>query len=109
MVYEVHKVVELRSDDDFGAAVALLAYFGVVVGDGVELASARCRETLRIDAELCLEHLHDRGCTECGEVPVVADVGLRSTGKNKCPKSPKAGSLTTSTTVDCAVNSSVCG
>ena len=40
VVDEVHEVVELRGDDDLGAAVALLADFRVVVCNRVELASA---------------------------------------------------------------------
>ena len=44
-VDEVHELVEVRRDDDFGATVALTAEVGVIVGNRVILtATAGCEE-----------------------------------------------------------------
>ena len=59
LVEEVHKLVELRSDDDLGAAVALLAHLGRVACHRIILATATCRETLRVNAILVLQSLHN--------------------------------------------------
>ena len=74
MVYEVHEVVELRSDDDFGTAVALTAILGVVGHEVVVFTTTGSSESLGRYAEFVLEHLHDGGSAQSGEVPVVADV-----------------------------------
>ena len=46
LVDEIHKLVELRSDDNLGAAVALLAHLGVIAGHGVILSTTTGSKTL---------------------------------------------------------------
>lgn len=58
LVDKVHELVELRSDDDLGAAVALLANFCVVRRNGVELATASGSEAFRLHAVLVDERLY---------------------------------------------------
>lgn len=58
LVDKVHELVELRSDDDLGAAVALLANFCVVRRNGVELAAASGSEAFRLHAVLVDERLY---------------------------------------------------
>lgn len=63
-VEEVHKLVELRSDDDLGAAVALLAHLCRVGCYRVILATTTCCETLRVYTVLVLESLNHAGSTQ---------------------------------------------
>ena len=60
LIDEIKEFVEFRSDDDLGAAVALLTDLGVIVGDRIVLAAAGGREARGIDAELILQTLHHR-------------------------------------------------
>ena len=46
LVNQVHELVELRSDDDLRATVALLAQLGVIGGHGVILSAATSGQTL---------------------------------------------------------------
>lgn len=57
-VYQLHELVELWSDDDLCAAVALLVDICGVCHERIVFATATGSETLRIYAVLCLEHLH---------------------------------------------------
>ena len=59
LVYKIHKLVELRSDDNLSAAVTLLAQFCVVVCERVILATAAGSQTLRVYAILVLQLLHN--------------------------------------------------
>ena len=58
LVDKIHELVELRSDDDLRAAVALFAHFGVVRRYGIELAAASGCKALRVNAVLVDEGLH---------------------------------------------------
>ena len=55
---ELHELVELRGDDDLGAAVALLAQFGIVGGNGIVFTTTAGGETLRVYAIVVLQILH---------------------------------------------------
>ena len=59
LAYEVHELVELRSDDNLCATVLVLTGSAVVVSNGVVLATSCCGEALWIYAKLCLESLYD--------------------------------------------------
>ena len=74
---EFHELVELRRDDNLGAAVALLAYLRSVGGNRVKLATAAGCQALGVNTVLVLQLLYDTGGTQTGEVPVVADVLTR--------------------------------
>ena len=58
LVDEIHELVELRSDDDLCAAVALLAHFRAVGCNGVVLATTTGSEAFRIYTILVLQCLH---------------------------------------------------
>ena len=58
LVDQVHKLVELRCDDNLCATVALLAHSGIVAGDGVILATAASGKTLGVYAILVLQSLY---------------------------------------------------
>ena len=77
LVDKVEELIEFGGDDDLGAAVALTARFGVVVGNRVVFAAAACRESCGVDSEIILKRLHHRRCAQSGEVPVIAYVGAR--------------------------------
>ena len=74
LVNEIHKLVELRRDDDLRAAVTLSAHSRVIAHERVELTTATGREALRRNVEMIDEILHHRTCTERGEIPVVTNV-----------------------------------
>ena len=59
LVNQVHELVKLRSDDDLGAAVSGTSGLGVVVGNGVVLATASGCQTAWVDAVFVLELLND--------------------------------------------------
>ena len=75
LVNQVHELVELGGDDDLGAAVALLADLGVIGGHGIVLSTASGGEALGVYAIVILQGLDDRGGSQAGEVPIVADIG----------------------------------
>ena len=58
-LYQVHELVKFRRNDNLGAAVTLLAYFGAVAGHGIIFATTAGSEPLRIYAILILQGLHD--------------------------------------------------
>jgi hypothetical protein len=58
LVYQLHKLVELRSDDNLCAAVALLASLSAVVCQWVVLATATSGEALWGYTVLVLQSLN---------------------------------------------------
>lgn len=74
LVDKVHELVELRSYDNLGAAVALLSGLGIVGHKRIILAASTCREAFRVDAIMVLQVLNHARCTQAGKVPVVADI-----------------------------------
>lgn len=58
LVYQLHKLVELRSDDNLCAAVALLSSLCAVVCQWVVLATATSGEALRIYTVFVLQSLN---------------------------------------------------
>lgn len=60
LVYEVHKLVELRSDDNLCTAVTLLAHLGIVGCKRVVLATSACGKALGVYTEMILQILHYR-------------------------------------------------
>ena len=77
LVDEVEELVELGSDDDFGAAVALASDLGAVVGDGVVFAATAGCHARRIHAEVVLKNADNRCGAESGKIPVVLEVLAR--------------------------------
>ena len=74
LVDELKELVEFRGDDDLRATVALAANSGIIAGDGIVLTTATRGQALRVYAIAILKFLYDTGGTQCGEVPVVADI-----------------------------------
>lgn len=58
LVYQLHKLVELRSDDNLCAAVALLASLSTVVCQWVVLATATSGEALWVYTVFVLQSLN---------------------------------------------------
>lgn len=59
LVYEVHELVKLRSDDNLCAAVALLSDSSVVRCDRVILSTSASSKAFRVHSVLCLQSLYD--------------------------------------------------
>lgn len=77
MVNQVHKPVKLRRYYDFCAAVQLASVGSVVGGNGIILSAAAGGKPGRINTEFVLQALYHRGCAQCAQIPVVADIGER--------------------------------
>ena len=58
LVDKIHKLVELRRDDDLGAAVALFAHLGAISGNGIKLATSASGKPFGVNAIACLQILH---------------------------------------------------
>ena len=59
-VYQLHELIEFRSDDNLGATVTLLANLGVVGGQGVVFATTASGQTLGIHTVVVLQGLYHR-------------------------------------------------
>ena len=60
LVYKIHELIELGSDYDLRAAVALTSDFSIVVGQRIVFATATGCETRGIHSEIILKHLNHR-------------------------------------------------
>ena len=65
LVYEIHELVKLRSDDDLSAAVLCAASISIIVSYRVVFSTTTCCEASRVHAVLVLKFLNDRAGTEC--------------------------------------------
>ena len=64
LIDEVHKLVELWSNNDLSASIALLAGLCIIIGERVILTTSTSSETLRIHPILVLQTLHHAGGTQ---------------------------------------------
>lgn len=59
LINQVEELVKFRSDDDFGASVALATEIGSIVSNGVVLSATTGGQARGVDTKLILKHLHD--------------------------------------------------